>query len=200
MARRYLNVHGRKGGRGLRPWLLIPKLIAVAGYFGGLAALAVLAAVLCEADPATAGGLVKGMLAVFWFVLAPAALVASLLGLGLLALHGRVLLAMRWLQVKLGLLVAALPVIHFVVLERLERVARLAGPLVRDSLAYGPFDAAGMRSAASDLLFATLAVMGLLAGVIWLGRHKPRLGQNPAAAYRKARAAQGETQRPPASR
>src|SRR5580765_4569297 len=31
------NRYGRKGGRGIRPWLLIPKIIAVIVYVGGLA-------------------------------------------------------------------------------------------------------------------------------------------------------------------
>jgi len=191
MSKRYVNVFGRKGGRGVRPWLLIPKLAAVAGYLGGVMAMAALGGMLREADPATAGGLVKAAGAVFWLVLAPGAAAASLFGLGLLGLHGRALLSMRWLQVKLGLLVAGLPVVELVLLERLGRVRRLAEPLLREPVERGAFDAASMRAEATGLMWASLGVGGLLAAVVWLGRHKPRLGQNPAEAHRKAQARSG---------
>ncbi len=36
------NQFGRKGGRGLRPWLLLPKMLAVGLYLGGLAAATLL--------------------------------------------------------------------------------------------------------------------------------------------------------------
>lgn len=36
MGKRYRNIHGRRSGRGIRPYLLTPKLLAVSVYFGGL--------------------------------------------------------------------------------------------------------------------------------------------------------------------
>ena len=38
----YVNVHGRKGGRGVRPWLLIPKVLCLAIFVGAYVAATVL--------------------------------------------------------------------------------------------------------------------------------------------------------------
>lgn len=162
----------------------MPKLVGVALYVGGVGALAVLAGMLRGAEASSAVGLVRGMQGVFWFALAPGAALASLCGLGLLALHGRVLLAMRWLQVKLALLVVGLPVIDVVLLERLGRVSRLARPVWEGEGGVGAL--AAMRSEAGALFWVSVGVGGLLVVVMWLGRHKPRLGQSPAAAHRRA--------------
>src|SRR5437870_5135224 len=39
----YMNVRGRTGGRGGRPWLIVPKYLFVAIFVGGLVSLLVLA-------------------------------------------------------------------------------------------------------------------------------------------------------------
>ena len=40
----YTNIHGRRGGRGWRPYLLIPKYLAIGANFGGLLAAMIIPA------------------------------------------------------------------------------------------------------------------------------------------------------------
>jgi hypothetical protein len=85
MSTTYTNKHGRKQTRGARPYLLLPKVLCVGAYFGGLLAMLV----------AEEAGEIHRV------IVLPALGAAMLLGAGLLAMHGGILLKMRWLSTKL---------------------------------------------------------------------------------------------------
>lgn len=149
MSETYINRHGRKPGRGLRPWLLIPKVLAVCCYFGSLVSMLA----VWFAMPRSSAPPIQPMLLIDNYITIPSLLIAMLLGLALAIHHGPVLLRMRWLQFKI-LLAVSLLFIHF----RLEMSFLSRTPL-------------------KPLILAVAAAML----IIWLGRHKPRLGQNIAA-------------------
>jgi uncharacterized membrane protein len=163
------NRYGRKGGRGIRPWLLVPKIIAVAFYIGGLMAVTFIwiggdYASLGPADPRREWLLnLVGRLMVYLVV--PSLLVAIVCGVLLLLQHTRVFLRMRWLRVKLLLLLILIPAGHFWC--RAQTVA------LRQ-----PAATAAVQSIAARNL--TLGLIGTLlgsVGVVAIGRVKPRLGQ-----------------------
>lgn len=159
----YVNRFGRRPGRGIRPWLLLPKVIAAGLYLGGLAALLVVWTAGCAPDLPGIGRLLAVRLIV------PAAAAANVLGMALLLQHPRIFLRMRWMQVKLLSVAVLMPASHLFLASRLA--------LMRD--AGGTPD--GAPGAASQFAWG-LALA--LAGSIWvivLGRLKPRLGRNPAA-------------------
>lgn len=175
----FANVHGRKPGRGLRPWLLVPKVAAVGVLIGSLAASVVIAqfvAARMAAGVETTLPMwsVDLLRAVFVQLVVPATAAAIVLGVGLLLMHGpRLMLRQRWLQVKLTLLAVAAPVGHGTMVALLEHV--------RDAAEAGSTDTATLHR------FSIMASL-VLAGVIVLtalGRHKPRLGQNWARTHRR---------------
>ncbi|MFA7237479.1 MAG: hypothetical protein WC058_11500 [Phycisphaeraceae bacterium] len=149
MSETYINRHGRKPGRGLRPWLLIPKVLAVCCYFGSLVSMLAVWLV----TPRSSSPPMGSILVIDNYITIPSLLIAMLLGFALVIHHGPVLLRMRWLQCKI-LLAVSLLFIHF----QLE-------------MSFLP------RTPLKPLILALVAAML----IIWLGRHKPRLGQNIAA-------------------
>ena len=178
------NRHGRKPGRGLRPALLIPKIVAVAMLLGGLAAVAIL---LRPGQAWTLPGLAAttdDVSHLFRFLVIPAAALAGLLGIALLLQHPRILLRQRWLQMKLVLLVIAMPLGHLMTRTQMQAL---------QAIAHGEAEVAGsmaIRPVVVDrLLGLAVAAQVLLIFVMILGRHKPTLGQNWARAYRKAKPA-----------
>ena len=111
-----------------------------------------------------------------WLV-APGATIAAGLGVALLIHHGSILLPMRWLQVKLALLVVVLPAI--------VGVGAWLVRMIDEELTIGePDGPRGLIGALRLLILVDLAVVG---AIIWLGRHKPRLGQNVARALGRPR-------------
>ncbi len=167
----YKNQHGRRPGRGIRPWILIPKVIAIAALFGGFLASAV---ILHNTDPQSLeqwGQLIQTISTVFRLLIVPAALAVIVLGALLLLQHPRVFLKMRWVRLKLALLVMTLPALHLwarslfgqareaLQMDQLDRVAALMGRF----------------SFVVDLAVAAVVV------VIVLARLKPRLGEKPGA-------------------
>lgn len=169
------NRFGRRPGRGLRPWLLMPKVIAVAIYLGTLAAtlgiwLAGDLRAMDAADPRRLWTIEQ----VSWltrFLTVPALLLAMALGASLLLQHPRQFLRMRWLQVKLLSIAIVIPSAHFYCSSRLAQL--------RQAAAMQQIDDVGATHLTCGLACA-------LAGSIWiviLGRLKPRLGQNWARSY-----------------
>lgn len=161
----------------MRPWLLVPKVLAVALMFGGLGA----SVVVCEvasgwfATLPGAEALERAAVllrALYVYLVVPALVAAMVLGGWLLALHGRVLLRQRWVQVKLALLAVTVPSGHAVMSARLEAMREAAAQGLRDP---APLEAFRDGAMALVVIFAVVMV---------LGRVKPRLGQNPAKAYR----------------
>jgi uncharacterized membrane protein len=167
----YTNVHGRKPGRGIRPWLIAAKVIAVALYVGGLASVTFIWLTsdynaLPPDDPRRQWLLnLVGRMMVYFVV--PALLVAMLLGVLLLLQHPRVFLRMRWLQVKLILLLILIPAGHFWCRARVRELRNLHAPPKVHHLA-----ARGL----------SWGLVGTLVGsvvVVVIGRTKPRLAQGP---------------------
>ena len=148
----FKNIHGRKWGRGVRPWLLIPKCFCVAVLIGGLFALAL----LTVASQLTTGGeqsqfawtLIR---AIFRYQIIPATIGAVILGLLLFVQHLREFGRMRWMRVKLAAVVIAVPFLHIWLSTNL-----------------------GLHTKLMPGLLTALAVFGVIAV---LGRLKPRLGQ-----------------------
>lgn len=172
------NIHGRKPGRGARPWLLLPKLIFVAFYLGGLAATVALWLIsrfpaLHPSDPKRLWTLnLVGNLLEFFVV--PALLLAIIMGLALLLQMPRLFLRMRWMIVKLISLFLLIPASHFYLSSRLA--------LLRQAFLNDTSDPTLERQFTWGLLAA-------LAGSTWiviLARLKPRLGQNWARTYASA--------------
>ncbi len=168
----YRNIHGRRGGRGLRPWLLIPKYLLVGVYIGGLASVAI--GILGRDAPATPdqwqteSQLVGRM---FTRVIVPALIGVLMLGVLLALSHPGVFIRTRWFQVKLLLVAVMVPAMH----THMRGKALALRSAIESDLA-----AAGVVR--QELLVGTLITLAWSAVIIILGRLKPRLGQNPARA------------------
>jgi len=92
MGQTFTNKHGRQFTRGVRPFLLLPKVLCVAAYFGGLIAML----------------LVDRPMRLHELLVLPAGGGAVVFGALLLLAHRSVLIRMRWLQVKLLLVAVGL--------------------------------------------------------------------------------------------
>jgi uncharacterized membrane protein len=165
----HTNKYGRRPGRGLRPWVLIPKVLSVAALFGGFLSACVL---LHTSRPQTHeqwGHLIESVGVLFRYLIVPAVLCVILFGILLLLMHFRAFLSMRWVWLKLSLLLVTLPPLHLAGrwLIGQARLALEAGDLQRVAELMGQFT-----------LTADLAVLVLVVVVV-VGRHKPRLGQRP---------------------
>jgi hypothetical protein len=171
----YVNRFGRRQGRGIRPWLLLPKVVAVGLYLGGLGAALVVwltgdLASLDKGDPRRVWIINEVAGLMVWLVV-PSVHCAMVLGVGLLLQHARQLLRMRWLVVKLASLAVLLPAAHWFCASRLASLRQAA-------TAHTANDGAAAQFAWGSVL--------ALAGSLWivvLGRLKPRLGQNWARSY-----------------
>ncbi len=172
MSETYRNIHGRRATRGLRPWLLIPKVLGVACYFGGLVAILLL---YIHADRGSLGFKAfqrSASVLAFW-VLLPGATVAGICGLGLLLQHPRQLLRMRWVRLKLLLL--------FAVIGPMELAAWYLLQTMKTSHVPGGPPDFGQLGFHLTFLVAMLWLIAFTIAVIVLGRQKPRLGQPVAA-------------------
>jgi len=163
-----VNIHGRKPTRGLRPWLLIPKVLAVGFVFGSsIVELLVTNWARQSADFGDADYAARDLFLVKRFLthfIEPAVGLAALLGLWLFLQHPSVFLRQRWWQVKMGLL-AATGAVSFWLAGRLEILGPGSPPSLWRQVAWGQW-----------------GLIGLTISVIVLGRLKPRLGHNPAPA------------------
>lgn len=174
----YRNIHGRRGTRGIRPWLIAPKLLAVALYLGGLMAAAVVWLTgnweqMDLADPARLA-LVQTVGRLFRLLIVPAVLVTIAFGVALLLLQSpRILLRLRWLQVKLLMLLLTLPAAHLFMSSRLELLRRAAHEQRQD------------LAAAGQLTVGFVVVLVISAGIVVIARIKPNLRQNWAKAFTK---------------
>jgi uncharacterized membrane protein len=172
----YVNKHGRRPGRGLRPWLLLPKLLAVSVFLGGLVAALALWLEggwhrLDKADPARLA-LVERVSRLFICVIVPALLAAMTLGLALLLHHGRIMLRLRWLQVKLVLVAIGVPTMHHFMSDRLGQLRRAATEQVWNT------------AAADHFTWGLVGLIAWTACLVALGRLKPRLGQNWSRSFK----------------
>ena len=168
----YVNIHGRKGGRGVRPWLLIPKVLCVAIFVGAYVAATVLWFYYRMGYSDGAVWPVRAVSVVFRGVIIPSLIATLLFGLLLFAQHPKVFITRRWLQAKLAIAVALIGThtiargtfmdIKAVVLDssRQDETADVETECVR---------------------FSVCLIVGLSSAVllVLLGRLKPRLGQQP---------------------
>ncbi len=153
------NIHGRRWGRGLRPWLLIPKYLCVAMALGGVVAAGVLTQHLQSLPVEQRGDVCESIGRLFRWQIIPAVAAAGMLGVGLLLQHWRILLRMRWLQAKLALVFVGIPALHVGLSTALGDLRRRPA------------------SSAGGLAVGLGIAVALLVMVIILGRLKPRLGQ-----------------------
>jgi hypothetical protein len=171
-----INQFGRRGGRGWRPWALLPKVVAVGFYIGGLAAS--LAFWLSSGFSALAPGdplrlwIINQFSRLMEFFVVPSLLAALVFGIILLLQHPRIFIRMRWLAVKLVILAMLIPAAHLFVSSRIARL--------RDAAVHGLPDPA----AATQVVWGLCLILAVSLCVVVLGRLKPRLGQNWARAYR----------------
>lgn len=167
----------RKPGRGLRPYLLIPKVISVCVYFGASVSAAVLWHVFVGCrnidgiDAAMLSHQIESVKLLIVFVAVPALLLALILGVFLILQHPKAMLKMRWVRLKLLLLFFGIPVFHVFMASRLHHFReQLESGIINISLR-------NQLNIGFTLLLIWSAVL------IWLGRHKPRLWQNWAKSF-----------------
>lgn len=166
----YINQFGRMPGRGIRPWLLIPKIFGLVVYVGGFCAVLALwissdFTSLPLDDPRRALVLHQ-VSSILVYLIVPAACVTIVFGILLLLQHPRVFLRMRWMQVKLLALLIVVPSCHFYARAQYTQIKTTTEKQVSDA-------------AAARFERATLAAIAGSAIVIFIGRIKPRLGQGP---------------------
>jgi uncharacterized membrane protein len=158
--------------RTVRPWLLAAKVIAVALYVGGLAAVTFVWVgsgynALPVDDPRRTWLInLVGRMMVFFVV--PMLIVAMLLGVALLRQRPRAFLRTRWLRAKLVILLVMIPAGHFWCRAQTLKLRADATPIEAHARA--------ARSLSAGLV-------GTLAGsitVVVIGRLKPRFGQSAA--------------------
>lgn len=156
------NQHGRIGGRGVRPWLLIPKVVAVATLFGSLVAFVIIAFGEGGRDPLMHESFAATLGRIYWRAIVPALAVAMICGWLLFFQHPIVFWRMRWIKTKSYVGSAAVVAIATLgwTIGQLQPGQRLEWQNALDI------------TQASSLAATVLSVI-----VIWLGRHKPRLGQ-----------------------
>jgi uncharacterized membrane protein len=163
------NQHGRKAGRGLRPWLLIPKLLCIGMVFGGFVAAAVLAITTTAKTPAEFATLLDAIGHVVVWCVVPGLIGSILFGAMLWWQHPKELGSRRWLHVKLFIVAAILPAMHVWVSGMMDEM--------RDETAAA--QPAGWRRPElwGQFRFGVVLAIVVVIGLIILGRHKPRLGQ-----------------------
>lgn len=170
MVEAYRNQFGRKPGRGWRPWLILPKSLAVSLFVGGLVATAVFFHGIRLPENATPALQDLRRLAMlrtlFLTTVVPGASACLLLGLLLTLGHGRAFIRLRWWQIKTAMAIVGMAGAHFWMASRLEMLA----------------DAWRRERVAQDIqnqLAVGFVVVGLLAvALVWLGRIKPNFRQN----------------------
>lgn len=159
----------RVAGRGIRPWLLAPKLLGVAVFLGGLIALACYCLLIEPpiADQAAWVIIRRSIAAIFWPCMFGGLALTLLAGLALFMQMPGIFRRQRWLKIKLVALAVLIPACHLWARSHIMA-----------------FDAALAEGRLGDLLphlrmtgaiFAVSA--GLFFGIVVIGRVKPRFGQ-----------------------
>ncbi|MCC6579564.1 MAG: hypothetical protein IT440_03925 [Phycisphaeraceae bacterium] len=164
----------RKGGRGWRPWLLLPKVLAVAVYFGSLAATATAWIGRASALPSQADLCLAHLLLTRLVI--PALTITLLLGALLTLQHPRVLAAQRWWQAKAAILFILVPGAHLFMASRMMLLRQAMASPGQPELAMG---------LARQMEMGFVLILAASAVVMFLGRHKPRFGQNWARTFAK---------------
>ena len=162
-----VNRFGRKPGRGIRPWLLLPKVIAICIYVGGLASVLgmLIASGFASMDVSDARReLVLNVVSrLMVFLVVPALLIAMMMGIALFCQHPKEFSRMRWWRLKMLLLFVVIPTSHFFCRSRFTLLRDASDRIVSTSLAHQLMWGLAGALAGSVLIFI-------------LGRIKPRLG------------------------
>lgn len=168
----YVNIYGRKGGRGIRPLLLLPKVVSLAVFLGGYVSAAVLWYYFRSGYWGEQVWPVQAVSILFRRVIVPSLFATMFFGVLLFLQHPKVFIRRRWLQAKL-VVVCLLPVVHTIARGNFQEIkAELLDP--QGSGAVADVETACQR-------FSLCLMIGLAAGLLLvvLGRLKPRLGQKP---------------------
>ncbi len=182
MPTNYTNQHDRKPGRGLRPWLLIPKYLCVSIYLGGLVSMVFLG-IYFDHWPNTHHAMLYTM--GLW-VLLPAAVLSGLLGVALWMQHALHFMRMRWFRLKVFLLAFLLPASNLAAWWHLHKLItgyqKAAERAVEDTtLSYFIYVSEDFGTSPEILhAYYVIALIGAAVTVVAiaiLGRLKPRLGQ-----------------------
>lgn len=164
-----VNIHGRKWGRGIRPWLLIPKLVFVAGFVGGLlATLIFIYRAPAPDDPGQWHLHLDLVHRAYSHLIVPCLVGAMIMGLLLLSCHFAAFIRMRWFQLKLMLVAVAVPSLHVYMYTRMKDLT--------EAVSSESFAAA--LALRGDMARGTLAALVFGLVILFLGRVKPRLGQD----------------------
>jgi len=177
------NIHGRRPGRGIRPYLIVLKILSVAAFFGGLVTL--LGGVLLAPPPGDATAW-RDQLAlvhlVYVRVIIPGIVSALVFGTLLFASIWQAMIRMRWFVTKMVLIAVGVPALHVFLRSRMMALATLLAGTDPDLQR-----AAALRD---QLTAGTVAAILFAVAAITLGRVKPRLGQDYGRTFaRRSRSA-----------
>ena len=162
------NTPMRRRGRGIRPWLIQLKCIGLMSFLGGLASLTAMG--FLGPSPSDAAGwrlLRDVMRAVFWPCVFWGLMLTVAAGVALWLQHPRVFLRTRWFRLKLVLLLAILPSLHF--------FARGRVTAFYEAVEAGRLET--LPSLHADVTWAFFGALLVMLCVASIGRFKPRLGE-----------------------
>ncbi len=160
--------HGRKRGRGVRPWLLSAKFIGLTGFLGGLTSLGAMGIV--GPTPSTQEGweLLRALSRAIFFPCVFCGLVLAVLaGACLFGRQATVYFKLRWFRVKLVALTIFIPGCHLWVRGHVTRM-------------YDAIEDGRLADAAASYQVVSIAYLvsaGIFILIALVSRHKPRLGE-----------------------
>ena len=167
-----VNRYGRRKGRGIRPWLLVAKFVGLAGFLGGMAALAALYLLGPHAASVEQWRLLRAAArSIFYPTLFAGLILTVVAGVLLWFQMPRAFWRMRWFRVKVILGVIGLPACHF---WARSRTMRIDAALEAGEEAAIP----GLWTQTGLALLVALVIALVIAA---MARNKPRLGERIGA-------------------
>jgi len=154
------------------------KIVCVGLFLGGLASFLVLAAGRpVEAGSEQAEAFAALAHRMYARLIVPGVIGAELAGLLLTVSIWRVMIHMRWFQLKMLILLIGCPGLHVFMVTRLTAF---------DKMLQGGFDGTVAVNLHTQILAGTAAAIVYALLMIWLGRIKPRLGQDYGRTFARA--------------